>query len=32
MEFEEGFMLITAKGEELIWKYIDYGWNVKEKF
>lgn len=32
MEFEEGFMLITAKGEELMWKYIDYGWNVKEKF
>jgi len=27
--FEEGFMLITMKGEDFDWKYVDYGWQVK---
>lgn len=27
-DFEEGFMLITAKDGEFSWKYVDYGWNV----
>lgn len=27
--FEEGFMLITVKGEDFDWKYVDYGWQVK---
>lgn len=28
---EEGFLLLTVKGEDISWKYIDYGWNaVKE--
>jgi 3',5'-cyclic-AMP phosphodiesterase len=28
--FEEGFMLITAKNNEISWKYIDYGWTIKK--
>ena len=28
-DFEEGFMLITAKDGDFSWKYVDYGWNVK---
>jgi Icc protein len=28
-DFEEGFMLITAKGGDFSWKYVDYGWNAK---
>jgi Icc protein len=28
--FEEGFMLINAKKNDVSWKYIDYGWNVKK--
>ena len=27
--FEEGFMLITVKNGEFNWKYVDYGWEVK---
>lgn len=27
---EEGFLKIDVKGENFSWKYIDYGWNVKE--
>ncbi len=29
MGFEEGFMLITVKGDEFDWKYVDYGWQVE---
>lgn len=29
MGFEEGFMLISVKGNEFDWKYIDYGWQVE---
>lgn len=29
MGFEEGFMLITVKGEDFDWKYVDYGWQVE---
>lgn len=29
MGFEEGFMLITVKGENFDWKYVDYGWQVE---
>lgn len=28
--FEEGFMLISVKGDEFDWKYIDYGWKVND--
>jgi 3',5'-cyclic-AMP phosphodiesterase len=28
-DFEEGFMLFTSKNGDFSWKYIDYGWNVK---
>jgi len=27
---EEGYLLLTAKGNEVSWKYIDYGWEVKK--
>ncbi|NWF89544.1 MAG: metallophosphoesterase [Ignavibacteriaceae bacterium] len=27
--FEEGFLLISIKGDEFDWKYVDYGWEVK---
>jgi len=26
---EEGFLLITVKGNDFNWKFIDYGWEVK---
>jgi 3',5'-cyclic-AMP phosphodiesterase len=28
--FEEGFMLLTVSGNDIKWKYIDYGWEVKK--
>jgi 3',5'-cyclic-AMP phosphodiesterase len=28
-DFEEGFMLITAKNGDFSWKYVDYGWSAK---
>ena len=27
---EEGYMLISIKNKELSWKYIDYGWEIKQ--
>jgi 3',5'-cyclic AMP phosphodiesterase CpdA len=27
---EEGYLLITARNNEISWKYIDYGWEVKK--
>ncbi len=30
LNFEEGFMYITVNGEDFNWKYIDYGWQVKQ--
>lgn len=29
LDFEEGFMLVTVKGDDFDWKYIDYGWQVE---
>ena len=29
MGFEEGFMYITVNGENINWKYVDYGWEPK---
>jgi 3',5'-cyclic-AMP phosphodiesterase len=28
-ELEEGFLIISVKGDEFEWKYFDYGWNVE---
>ena len=28
--FEEGFVLISVKGDNFDWQYLDYGWEVKE--
>ncbi|MFN8240398.1 MAG: metallophosphoesterase [Bacteroidales bacterium] len=28
---EEGFMMLTVKGEIVSWKYIDYGWKVNNE-
>jgi 3',5'-cyclic-AMP phosphodiesterase len=27
---EEGFLLLKAKGNEVSWEYVDYGWNVEK--
>jgi 3',5'-cyclic-AMP phosphodiesterase len=27
---EEGFIMITVRGKEFDWKYVDYGWEVKK--
>jgi len=26
---EEGFLLLKAKGDQVTWEYVDYGWEVK---
>jgi hypothetical protein len=31
MGFEEGFMLITVRGEDFDWKYVDYSWPVEKQ-
>lgn len=28
--FQEGFMLLTINGENIAWKYIDYGWEPEK--
>lgn len=28
--FEEGFVLISVKGDDFDWKYVDYGWEVEK--
>ena len=28
--FEEGFVLISVKGDNFDWQYVDYGWQVEE--
>ncbi|MCK5455473.1 MAG: metallophosphoesterase [Melioribacteraceae bacterium] len=28
--FEEGFVLISVKGDNFDWQYVDYGWNVEK--
>jgi Icc protein len=27
---EEGFVLLKAKGDNISWEYVDYGWNVEK--
>jgi 3',5'-cyclic AMP phosphodiesterase CpdA len=29
-EFQEGYVLVTAAKNDFTWKYVDYGWEVKE--
>ena len=28
--FEEGFVLVSVKGDNFDWQYVDYGWQVEE--
>jgi 3',5'-cyclic AMP phosphodiesterase CpdA len=28
LDTEEGFLLLKVKGDEVVWEYVDYGWEV----